>query len=190
MRSSEREEQTAKMKNIIETERLVLRPFDDSDLDLIESLYCDEEVLRFTPFDTATEEQAGAHLQKIIADWSADPLSSLEFVMIRKEDGQKIGRCHILIENESGHESGMIGWMIKKEFRGRQYAYESGSALICYCKENLHLHRVHAVCNPENTASRKVLEKLGMEIVRYGKCRYVKNGAESWVDELKYAKTI
>ena len=83
----------------------------------------------------------------------------------------------------------MIGWLLLKEHRGKHYASEMTEALLAFCFDELGLHRVNAVCNPENVASWKVLEKAGMrrEALLKQKCRYVKNGVTTWRDELEYA---
>ena len=59
------------MRNVwkLETERLLLRPFANEDLDLIYRIYSDEEILRFTPFDTMDREQAKAHLRGSATRW-------------------------------------------------------------------------------------------------------------------------
>ena len=178
------------ISHILETERLVLRPFRKEDLGLIQTLYGDAQLLRFTPFDTMTPEQARAHLERIIRDWDQVPLRSMEFAMVRKPEAaeeEKIGRCHILIDPET--ETGMIGWLIRREYQGQHFALESGKALIRCCFEALGLHRANAVCHPDNPASRRVLERLGMrqEAHYIRKCRYTKNGSISWEDEVEYA---
>ena len=170
-----------------ETERLILRPFHREDLELVFRLYSDPEILRYTPFDAMSREEAELHLERIIRDWELVPQQSFEFAMIRKEDGEPVGRCHILIDQET--DTGMIGWLLLKEHWGQHYAFESGKALVHCCFETLGLHRVNAVCNPENTASRRVLERLGLRLEAHfrKKCRYQKNGIVSWEDELEYA---
>ena len=173
---------------VSETERLLLRPFCHEDLELILLLYTDSEILRYTPFDILSREAAELHLAKIVRDWELDPQKSFEFVLVRKEDREPVGRCHILIDPET--DTGMIGWLLLKEHWGKHYALESGEALIHCCFETLGLHRVNAVCNPANMASRKVLEQLGLRLEAYyrKKCRYQKNGVVSWEDELEYAR--
>lgn len=172
---------------MIETERLILRPFEAKDLDLIYGIYSDSEILRFTPFDPMSKEQAKQHLCRIMEDWKRIPCLSYELAAIRKKSGEKIGRTHILIDPET--DTGMIGWLLRKEHWGQHYAGEMTEALLLYCFRELHLHRVNAVCNPENTASWSVLEKAGLrrEALMKQKCRYVKNGITSWHDELEYA---
>ena len=176
----------------LETERLLLRPFGPEDLDLVALLYGDPELLRYTPFDVLSPTQAKAHLDRIVTDWREDPLRSLEFVMARKPAAgeapeEKLGRCHILIDPET--DTGMIGWFLRREYRGMGYAREAGRALIRACFRTLGLHRVNAVCHPENLASRRALERCGLRLEAWfrRKCPYRKNGALSWEDELEYA---
>lgn len=171
----------------IETERLLLRPFQRDDLELIERLYCDEEILRFTPFDTLTKAGAAAHLDRIIREWGQPPACNYEFAVLLKDGGEKIGRTHIEIDRET--DTGMIGWFLLKEHWNRGYATELTDALIDHCFDVLRLHRVNAVCNPENAASRRALERCGMrpEAFLRQKCRYVKRGAAHWEDEMEYA---
>ena len=172
---------------MIETERLLLRPFAEEDLELIFHLYSDEETLRYTPFDPENREGAAAHLRRMIKEWVCSPRYSYELAVILKETGEKIGRTHILIDPET--DTGMIGWLLTKEHRGKHYAQEMTAELIRFCFQTLGLHRVNAVCHPENIASWTVLEKSGLrrEAWLKQKCRYVKKGKVIWQDELEYA---
>jgi RimJ/RimL family protein N-acetyltransferase len=172
---------------MIETERLILRPFEADDIDIIFQIYSDSETLHYTPFDPMSREQAEQHLHRIIEEGKHVPCLSYELAVVLKESGEKIGRTHILIDPET--DTGMIGWLLLKEHRGKHYAAEMTGVLLSYCFDELGLHRANAVCSPENTASWKVLEKAGMrrEALLKQKCRYVKNGVTSWQDELEYA---
>ena len=131
--------------------------------------------------------EAEQNLRKVIQEGKRIPHLSYELAVLLKESGEKIGRTHILIDPET--DTGMIGWLLLKEHRGKHYASEMTEALLAFCFDELGLHRVNAVCNPENVASWKVLEKAGMrrEALLKQKCRYVKNGVTTWRDELEYA---
>ena len=172
---------------LIETERLLLRPFRADDLALIERLYCDEEILKYTPFDALTKAEAAAHLERIIREFGQPPANNYEFAVVRKDTGEKIGRTHIEICRET--DTGMVGWFLLPEHWGRGYATELTAALIDHCFDVLRVHRVNATCNPENTASRRALERCGMRLEAQfrQKCRYVKRGVPHWEDELEYA---
>ena len=172
---------------MVETERLIAKPFSENDLDMIYRLYSDEEMLRYTPHDTMNMEEAKDYLAKILSDWEKTPLTDLEFLLISKESGEKAGRCGIHVDSET--DSAMIGlYLLKKEWNCG-YATEIMNAMMDHCFDVLGVHRVYGLCNPENAGSRRVMEKIGMRPEAHfrKKCRYVKNGVSSWHDEMLYA---
>ena len=172
---------------IIQTERLHLRPFCEDDLDLIRRLYCDEEIMKYMPSDTMSEEEAERHLETVIREWGQPPRNNYEMAVLLRDTEERIGRAHIEIDRKT--DTGMIGWMLTPEHWGKGYATEITRALIDHCFDAFHLHRVNGVCNPENAASWHVMEKCGMrrEACFRKKCRYVKHGIVRWEDELEYA---
>lgn len=172
---------------IIKTERLLLRPFREEDLELVRRIYCDEEILKYTPFDVMSAPQAKSYLDRIIRTWGQAPEYNYEMAVVLQRSNERIGRTHIEVDKQT--DTGMIGWFLLPEYCGQGYATEITMALIDHCFDVLGLHRVNAVCNPENEASWHVLEKCGMRREAYlrKKCRYVKRGVASWEDELEYA---
>lgn len=172
------------MERIV-TDRLILRPFEAGDLDLVYRIYSDGEILKYSPFDPVDETGARELLGRYLRGWKEDPVTEREFAVIEKKSGEKIGRCHIQLGPE---ESAMIGWFLVQEAWGRGYATEMTKALLDCCFGELKIHRVRAICNPDNPASWRVMEKCGMR--REGffrqKCRYLKGGKVSWEDELEY----
>ena len=172
---------------MIETERLFLRPFCAEDEEILYQIYGDAEIMEYTPFDPMTREGAKAHLQMIIAGWQKDPVMDYELAIIVKETGEKIGRCHMQVDEET--DTAMIGWMMLKKEWGKGYATEMTEALLDYSFDVLKVHRVNALCNPKNEKSWKVLEKCGLRREAHfrEKCRYTKNGEHFWQDELQYA---
>jgi RimJ/RimL family protein N-acetyltransferase len=89
---------------IIETERLMLRPFTMDDYDIIYRLYSDEEILRYMPNDIMDEEKARKHLERIVSDWDEVPLVSCEMAVILKETQEKIGRTRFHMDMEGDGE--------------------------------------------------------------------------------------
>ena len=75
---------------MIETERLIMRPFSEDDFEIIYRLYSDPEILRYTPFDTMDRETARKHLNKIIQGWKESPLKEREMAVIEKENRRPI----------------------------------------------------------------------------------------------------
>lgn len=172
---------------MIETERLTMRPFDEGDLDIILRLYSDEEIMRYMPGDVMDADQAQRHLHKIASDWNERPQVNFEMAVILKCSQEKIGRARIHLDCEA--DAALIGWLLLKKDWGRGYATEMTRALIDYSFRVLNVHRVCALCHPENIGSWRVLEKCGMlrEAYFVKKCKYVKGGTVRWEDELEYA---
>ena len=172
---------------MIETKRLVLRPFDCDDLDIIMGLYSDEEIMKYMPFPVMDREMAQRQLDKNVAGWEARPQINYEMAVISKDTGAKIGRAEIT--RNYPEESAMIGWMLIKSAWRKGYASEIAKALIGYCFSELQVHRVYGLCHPDNTGSWKAMEKSGMhrEAHYIQKCRYTKAEGIRWEDELEYA---
>lgn len=172
---------------MIETERLIMRPFNEGDLDIIMSLYSYEEIMRYMPSDIMDAEKAQKHLNKIIRDWKEKPQVNFEMAVILKYNQEKIGRSRIHLDYEA--DTAMIGWLLLKKDWGKGYATEMTQALIDYSFDVLNVHRVCALCHPKNIGSWKVLEKCNMrrEAHFIQNCKYVKNGHIIWEDELVYA---
>lgn len=172
---------------MIETERLMMRPFNKHDLDIIMSLYSDEEIMRYMPDDVMNAEKAQAHLNKIICGWDEKPQVNFEMAVILKDKQEKIGRSRIHLDYHT--DTAMIGWLLLKKDWGRGYATEMTRALMDYCFDVLSVHRICALCHPDNIGSWSVLEQCGMrrEAHFIQSCRYVKHGSIMWEDELEYA---
>jgi len=173
--------------SMIETKRLLLRPFDCSDLDIIMDLYSDEEIMRYMPLPVMDRKMVQHQLDKNVAGWKVSPQINYEMAVICKDTGGKIGRAEIT--RNYSEESAMIGWMLIKSAWGKGYATEIANALVDYCFNELKVHRVYGLCHPENTASWKVMEKCGMhkEAHYIKKCKYTKADGIRWEDELEYA---
>jgi RimJ/RimL family protein N-acetyltransferase len=79
-----------------------------------------------------------------------------------------------------------IGWVFHRAYHGQGYATEAAGAVLQYGFATLHLHRIIATCQPQNVASWRVMEKLGMRReAHFRKCfRRPDNGR--W-DEYFYA---
>ena len=172
---------------MIETKRLTLRPFNGDDLDIIAKLYSDEEIMAYMPIPVLDKETAQKLLTRFTAGWKDVPQINYEMAVVCKETNEKVGRAEIT--RHYAEESAMIGWMLIKSAWGRGLAKEIAKALIEYCFEELQVHRVFALCHPDNTASWKVMEKCGMhrEAHYIQKCKYVKADGVHWEDELEYA---
>ena len=175
--------------NMLETKRLILRPFEEreEDLELIAALYSDPEIMRYVPYDLLNREQAKAHLKRISEEWRQKKPQNFELAVILKDGMRLIGRAHYHLDEAS--DSAMIGGMLLKPWWGRGLAREMALAMIDHCFDQLQLHRVIGLCHPDNVASWKMMEHCGMRRKAHFRqsVRYVKHGIARWEDELAYA---
>jgi len=78
-----------------------------------------------------------------------------------------------------------IAYVISHPYRQKGYGYETAKALLTYGFEDLDAHRIFATCNAHNTASSRILQKLGMRHEAVFKEKLFWNG--KWTDQLFYA---
>lgn len=84
------------------------------------------------------------------------------YVLVRKEDGMKIGTCGIY--KREGLDGVDIGFAMLPEFEGKGYMYEAAIKIKDLAINYFHLEKLNGITLPENIASRSLLEKLGLEL--------------------------
>ncbi len=105
------------------------------------------------------------------------------FPVVLKNDQTLIG--HIVFHKYFGEHTYEIGWVFNPKYTNKGYASEAAHAVLKYSFEIMKLHRIVATCQPENIASYRVMEKIGMRKEGlFKKC--IPQGNEWW-DEYFYA---
>ena len=144
----------------LDTPRLRLRPFTASDRDAIHAIYADPEVMRYVGHGAHRTTAETARALRGYADALRE--RGYGFVaVIERSTGALIGDAglHPLAGRGPDVE---LGYTLARASWGRGYATEMGAALVAHAFDGLGMPRVMAQVEPENTASRHVLEKLGM----------------------------
>jgi RimJ/RimL family protein N-acetyltransferase len=86
---------------------------------------------------------------------------------VERETGEVVGDCGLqLLEGGPDIE---VGWRIAPDRRGRGYATEAARKSLAVGFGELGLDRIVAIAHPQNAASRRVMEKLGMTLVGPGR---------------------
>ena len=83
---------------------------------------------------------------------------------IHKESGKFIGRCGMLPWEIDGKLEIEIAYLLDKEFWHQGLATEAANGILLYGFEKLHLTRLICLMHPENVASQKVAERIGMKL--------------------------
>lgn len=145
--------------NSIETERLLLRKITPEDLPTLIELRSDPEVYRFLG---GIEMQNPQALEKRCAFYiECHEKFGFGFcLMIWKETGEVIGWSGLQPLEDTGEIE--VGYGMKRDFWGRGIATEAARAWLEYGFNVAGLERIVAIAVPENAASWRVMEKLGM----------------------------
>ena len=162
-------------------DRLRLRPFNDSDADVLFALHSNGHVLRYwdspTWSDPARAEQFLTACRQMAGEGNGTRLA-----VDRVSDGAFIGWCSLTRWNPD-YRSASMGYCFAEAAWGRGYATEAARVLLQWAFDTLDLNRVQAETDTRNAASARVLEKLGF--LREGTLREdcVVNGevSDSWV---------
>ena len=148
---------------MLETERLILRRLVKKDVDAIYAMRSDAELMRFIREPQNRDESAG-WVKLVSSRWMTEKIGFC--AMIEKSTGKFIGWCGLWKLKETGEVE--IGYAVAKGSWGKGYATEAAIKFLAYAFERLQPEKVVAVARPENAASRRVMEKLGMNFVGTG----------------------
>jgi len=146
---------------ILETKRLLLRRQMIEDLDDLWALYCDPEITRYIPDAPRSRAEAKEELEWHMNGHPRFPELGL-WATIHKESGKFIGRCGLLPWTINGQNEVEVAYTIAREYWGQGLASEAAQAILNYGFARLNLSRLISVIDPENVASQKVAEKIGM----------------------------
>lgn len=141
----------------IATERLLLRPFAPGDAAALLRISAPWENTRYTRHWPDTPAQARAFIERAMAEAGREPCVQFEYAAACRETGELIGSCNFVLAGDSN-----LGWLVAREHWGRSYATEMGRAMLRLGFEGLGMSRIIACCDAQNTASWRVMEKLGM----------------------------
>ena len=90
------------------------------------------------------------------------------FAVSLKDGGQNVGTVGI---SYPGHwPSPELSWEIRAEHQGNGYATEAAAIVLDFTMETMALKRVIAICEPDNAASERVMQKLGMRLTDTSVC--------------------
>lgn len=159
------------------SERLLLRPYNDNDLDFLESLLTNPNIMRYIGNgQTRDKEGIRKFLEWIYDTYSLNTNYGLRLI-IEKESNKRIGHAGLVPQIINGKKEIEIGYWISQEYWGRGFATEVARRLMEYGKNNLNLGKMIALIQKDNIASQKVANKIGMQLEK----EIVLNGKDVFV---------
>jgi [ribosomal protein S5]-alanine N-acetyltransferase len=171
-------------EHVLETERLILRHLTMDDLDALAAIYGDPDVRRYFPEGVLVRDEAKEELEWIIDVYYGRYGFGL-WATLDKGNGELIGRCGLIPwtilptptgelalggtgEHPVGPEGSEVevAYLLAKRSWGRGLATEAATAIVEYGFEQLGLERLICLIDPENRASQRVAQKIGMTFER------------------------
>jgi RimJ/RimL family protein N-acetyltransferase len=155
------------MDVFLETERLVLRRFTAADADLLTSLDADPEVMAFVTGGVPTSRA------EIESDFLPAFLGYYQryegfgfWAAVEKATGDFLGWFHFRPRPDAAPGEVELGYRLRRSAWGRGYATEGSRALIRKGFTEFGVQRVVAETLAVHAASRRVMEKAGLKLVR------------------------
>jgi RimJ/RimL family protein N-acetyltransferase len=160
--------------NVIETERLLLEPLDVSRLEDFVALTADPDTMRYWALGGLfTRDVAERNFDASLARLREHGFGRRWIVA--KANGAGLGFTETKYFGQSyddvSPDEVEIGWMLTPSVWGQGYGTEAGSAVRDEAFELLELESIVAEHHPENAASGRIMEKLGMAFEREGVAR-------------------
>ncbi len=148
---------------IVETEHLIFRPLELSDLDELTALYADPEIMRYLGGPRSKDEVARV-LNGYIREYQIYGHSF--FATIHKKDQRFIGHCGLLNQEVEGFSEVELAYVLARPYWKQGLALEGTLALRDYGFQKLGLPRLISLIPPDNVASVHIAEKIGMTYER------------------------
>ena len=148
-----------KPPQMFETQRLILRlPVTEDAVMIFKQYAQDLEVAKYTGWRPHKSiEETHAFVSRCLSVWA--DAAAFPYALIRKDNAELVGMVEIRINQFKAD----VGYVLAKSEWGKGYMPEAVQALVDWALGQEEIFRVWAVCDLENPASARVMEKVGMQ---------------------------
>ncbi|MFD8752568.1 GNAT family N-acetyltransferase [Kitasatospora sp. NPDC059577] len=173
--------------------RLAIREYHhtDGDVDALHALFGDPEVTRHLPFEPCDRESCADQIELYLEQAMAEERDTYRLAVTRladaedPQDATPIGHASLTLGT---YRSAHLGYVLGRASWGHGYAGEITGLLCDFAFRTLDLHRLAARVDVDNTASARVLTKLGFRLEGRARQDRFKDGA--WSDSYRYALLV
>jgi len=169
--------------DILKTYRLIIRLAELGDEDAIYSYRSDVIENKYQGWLPASVKEVRDYIKNMPLTLDAADIC-FQFVIILKEENRLIGDMGIIFTGHDGRQA-ELGCTLNKDFQANGYATEALARMVDYLFLTLNKHRLVASIDPRNTASIRLIERLGFRKEGYFKKSYYLRG--EWTDDVIYA---
>lgn len=143
----------------METARLLLRPPTLGDTEWAFQHYTQDHVVaKYMVWRPHLDiEETRTFLRRCIACWENE--TAFTWILVRKDNAELLGMVEIRVQDWKAD----VGYVLKKAAWGHGYMPEALTAVVQWALAQPGIYRVWAVCDVDNPASARVMEKVGMQ---------------------------
>ncbi len=164
----------------ITTERLIIRRFRQEDWQDLYEYLSNERVVYYEPYDVFSEDACKEEALR--------RANNEAFWAVCLKSDKVIGNLYL---GRQAFNTWELGYVFNEKYHNNGYATESAKALINHAFDELGARRITAMCNPSNTPSWKLLERLNMRregyLLQNIYFKKDKNNQPIWLDTYEYA---
>ena len=141
----------------IRTSRLILKPLGTRYITTVNEYALNPENTKYMcHLPNADSEETLCFLQNVETEWAKEKPGFFEFAVLYND--RHIGAVSVYFEQDVGE----LGWIINRKYWKNGFACEAAEALVKYFRQHYGIQHFRAHCDTENTASYRIMEKLGM----------------------------
>ena len=172
------------MEHTIKTDRLIIRIARPEDAEAIFSYRSDCIVNQYQGWIPNSIEEVRRCIINMPETIDVANLY-VQFVVLNLKENRLIGDMAISFSNHDNMQA-EIGCTLDKAFQNKGYATEAMKGMVDYLFSTMHKHRIVVSVDPRNTASLRLIERIGFRKEAHFKKSYYLRG--EWVDDIIYAK--
>ncbi|MBU9675034.1 GNAT family N-acetyltransferase [Planococcus sp. CP5-4] len=165
---------------LVNTERLVIRPFQAEDIQDVFAIYSDKEVCQYLLHEEWHVGNMEGKFNKKLVNRSLTPNTMISLAVVLDE--QVIGDLSAWYTDMK--DTVEIGYSFSSASGGKGYATEAVESLMAHLFNDYHVHRIQATLDARNTASQKLCERIGMRKEAYFIQDYWNKN--EWTDSVVY----
>ncbi len=169
---------------LLEGNRVGLRELSEGDLEAVVAYSVDDAVARYQDWRSHTADDAKAFLDSAIAEAQQMPRNTYSLAIVERASSLVVGDASIGIES-ARNKRAEIGFTLRRDRWGAGLATEASQLLLAFGFDQLGMHRIEATSHPDNVASHRILEKIGMSHEGRLRDHLFVNGA--WQDSLVFS---
>src|SRR5215216_3479608 len=143
------------------TDHLILRPFRTDDFAALRALVADPRIFQYRSRTSISEDQTRAFLADAQHALTEIPPPLYAFALLLRTTSQLIGECG-LTRLADQPDAAFLWYTLSPAFWHQGYMTEAARAVVQFGFTSARFQRIVAGCHPDNHASRRILERLGM----------------------------